>query len=254
MKFLLWNWEGSKEKIRFQLGKGESRKNIVFAIRKWDSPLLLALLVVTIQASHFASLSVCYFMCKNSPYQRPATGLWGWTEIKWVNGVSKLKSTMQTSCTVIKSLRTGRTLTKGIGGEGPLGRENEGWSGFCMKRDKRKLGLWSLGRWKQLRNAYVFKTIKEIKPRTPSLKGKTKLYSLTITQEWGTKLAQNTLMNDLHILLPTWSFCRQAAIIISYSSLFPGAWHFLVKSTVFRSQGKSECPKAWDLFTRGRTD
>ena len=50
--------------------------------------------------------------------------------------VHKLKSAIQKSGTVSKSLRIGRTLTKGTGEEGPLGGENEKQSGFCVLRLK----------------------------------------------------------------------------------------------------------------------
>ena len=46
--------------------------------------------------------------------------------------VHTLKSAMQKSGTVTKSLRIGKTLTKGTGEEGPLGTENEKQSGFFL--------------------------------------------------------------------------------------------------------------------------
>ena len=48
---------------------------------------------------------------------------------------------MQKSGTVTKSLRIGKTLTKGTGEEGPLGRENEKQSGFFCAETKGNLGF-----------------------------------------------------------------------------------------------------------------
>ena len=48
---------------------------------------------------------------------------------------------MQKSGTVTKSLRIGKTLTKGTGEEGPLGTENEKQSGFFCAETK---GNWAL--------------------------------------------------------------------------------------------------------------
>lgn len=161
------------------------------------SASLLDLTAVRIRASHFASPEwALVTISVKSPPMWPAKELGGSTEIKWVNAVYELRSTIQTSTTVIKWLRMGRTLTqKALGRRASRQRE---WKVRWFSREARQkeTGLWSLERWKKSRKAYLFKIIKETKPGTPSLKDQTKLYGLTssYTREWGTVIPQNTLM------------------------------------------------------------